>query len=120
VTLLRANSRVLVLGACLLVPRTPQANFIVWGGIAGGIFFHEFSHLHLGPALAGSWVLYIMGLMLVVYGLYLVRPKTYDSDTAMESEAAKNNDSLDLRDAQKLPPVPAASTLVVSASSTLD
>jgi len=97
-----------------------QANFIVWGGIAGGIFFHEFSHLHLGPALAGSWVLYIMGLMLVVYGLYLVRPKTYDSDTAMESEAAKNNDSLDLRDAQKLPPVPAASTLVVSASSTLD
>ena len=60
-----------------------------------------------------------MGLLLVVYGLYLVRPKVYDSDIAGEAEAAKSREH-ELRDAQKLPPVPAASTPVVSASSTLD
>jgi len=65
-----------------------QANFIVWGGIAGGIFFHEFEHVHLGYAKAGSWVLYILGLTLVVVGLYLVRPKIYDDEVGAGAEEA--------------------------------
>ena len=48
---------------------SPIGQLIVWGGIAGGIFFHEFAHLHLG-LLAGLMGAYILGLVLVVYGLY--------------------------------------------------
>ena len=69
------------------VRRLPlQANFIVWGGIAGGIFFHEFTHVHEGPAKAASWFFYILGLGLVVLGLYLVRPKIYDEEVGAGAE----------------------------------
>ena len=87
-----------------------QANFIVWGGIAGGIFFHEFEHVHLGPLLGGSWFFYLFGLALVVYGLYLVRPKSSDevaSAEMAEGRAPGNNDlvlDVDLPAPVKLPP----------------
>lgn len=87
-----------------------QANFIVWGGIAGGIFFHEFEHVHLGPLLGGSWFFYLFGLALVVYGLYLVRPKSSDevaSQEMAEGRAPGNDDlvlDVDLPAPVKLPP----------------
>lgn len=87
-----------------------QANFIVWGGIAGGIFFHEFEHVHLGPLLGGSWFFYLFGLALVVYGLYLVRPKSSDevaNAEMAEGRAPGNNDlvlDVDLPAPVKLPP----------------
>jgi len=52
-----------------------QASFIIWGGIAGGIFFNEFSHITEGRAGVASPVLYVFGLMLIIFGLYLVRPE---------------------------------------------
>ena len=52
-----------------------QANFIVWGGIAGGIFFNEFATLHHHPDVgAAAWAFYFFGLTLILVGLYLVRP----------------------------------------------
>jgi len=60
-----------------------QANFIVWGGIAGGIFFDEFATLHKHPDVgAAAWGLYIFGLLLIIAGLYLVRPDTLDKEAA--------------------------------------
>ena len=56
-----------------------QANFIVWGGIAGGIFFQEFNTLHEGPAGWGGWPIYLFGLTLIMVGLYLVRPDVSDA-----------------------------------------
>jgi len=60
-----------------------QAQFIVWGGIAGGIFFGEFKNLHNGPAGWGGWPLYLGGLVLIVMGLYLVRPVDDGSSETM-------------------------------------
>ena len=95
-----------------------QANFIVWGGIAGGIFFHEFAHLHCGPADWGGWIFYILGLSLVVYGLYMVRPDMDDGDDAgggggdgmMKASSSKE---LSAYPSQDLPP--ASSPAVVDA-----
>jgi hypothetical protein len=45
--------------------------YILFGGIAGGIFFGEFAQLHMsgvgGPL--GRWVLYVSGMLLVLLGL---------------------------------------------------
>jgi len=62
-----------------------QACFILFGGVAGGIFFHEFHDVAtpgrlLGP---GNWVMYILGFAMVLYGLYLVAPK----ESGAEAEA---------------------------------
>lgn len=53
-----------------------QACFILFGGIAGGIFFQEFRSLPNGYAGAGGWALYILGFGFVLIGLYLVRTDT--------------------------------------------
>ena len=92
----------------------PQANFIVWGGIAGGIFFHEFAHLHLGPAGAGSWVLYILGLVLVVYGLYLVRPKVEPDQEMTGAAELGTNYNIDMTAAKTLPPAKQMAALVAT------
>ena len=64
---------------CRNVHACVQANFIVWGGIAGGIFFQEFNTLHEGPAGWGGWPIYLFGLTLIMVGLYLVRPDVSDA-----------------------------------------
>ena len=79
-----------------------KANFIVWGGIAGGIFFQEFKYLSDNPPLyAGNWAAYIFGIVLVVLGLYLVAPTAGDeaagggesSATPPARSAASNGDA---------------------------
>jgi hypothetical protein len=47
-------------------------SFILFGGVAGGVFFHEFDRLHEGHVGAFGWVLYISGLLLVLLGLFLI------------------------------------------------
>ena len=42
--------------------------YIVTGGVAGGIFFDEFSRLHLGVAGVLSWPLYLSGILMVMVG----------------------------------------------------
>ena len=46
--------------------------YILFGGIAGGIYFGEFRELHKGIAGWGSWPLYLGGMALVLCGLYLI------------------------------------------------
>lgn len=53
-----------------------QACFILFGGVAGGIFFQEFRSLPNGYAGAGGWALYILGFCCVLLGLYMVRTET--------------------------------------------
>merc|ERR1719316_308198 len=50
-----------------------QACFILFGGMAGGIFFQEYSALPEGRAGLWNWLLYCVGFILVLLGLYLVR-----------------------------------------------
>ena len=63
-----------------------QACFILFGGVAGGIFFHEFADLHRGPGGWGRWPIYCLGFACVLIGLYLVRTET-SAPTADESAA---------------------------------
>ena len=46
--------------------------YILFGGIAGGIFFQEFEVLHEGIAGPASWAFYILGMLCVVVGLGLI------------------------------------------------
>ena len=73
-----------------------QGTYILFGGIAGGIFFGEFAKLHLGMAGVAGWPLYLAGLGAVVGGLLMiatapvssaVQPNVID-DTALSAEAS--------------------------------
>ena len=52
----------------LLILPLMVGTYILFGGVAGGIFFGEFANLHL----TGSWPLYIMGMLLVLCGLGII------------------------------------------------
>lgn len=56
----------------LLILPLMVATYILFGGIAGGIYFREFDTLHLGMAGWFGWPLYICGLLLVLLGLYCI------------------------------------------------
>ena len=47
--------------------------YILFGGMAGGIFFQEYSALPEGRAGLWNWLLYCVGFIFVLWGLYLVR-----------------------------------------------
>lgn len=51
-----------------------QAFFILFGAVAGGIFFHEFDELPSGRLGMANWAFYCAGFVLVLFGLYLVAP----------------------------------------------
>ena len=46
--------------------------YILFGGVAGGLYFGEFQKLHLGFAGSAAWPLYICGMLLVLIGLALI------------------------------------------------
>jgi len=52
-----------------------QSSYILFGVISGGIFFQEFAGLHNGPAAEGGWVLFILGMVMILFGLYLIAPE---------------------------------------------
>ena len=58
------------------------ATYILFGGIAGGIYFREFDTLHLGLVGYWGWVLYVGGMACVLLGLYFIAV----SGTAAEEE----------------------------------
>lgn len=62
----------LVLYDPLLILPLMVGTYILFGGIAGGLYFNEFSTLHLGPGGHWRWLLYLGGMALVLYGLYLI------------------------------------------------
>ena len=76
-----------------LLPPACQACFILFGGVAGGIFFHEFEDVgkegRPPPASlgGGNWVLYVCGFGLVLFGLYLVAPKDFGDDDEAPQKA---------------------------------
>lgn len=57
-----------------------MGTYILFGGIAGGIYFEEFASLHL----TGSWPLYITGMLLVLCGLGLIA----DASVRLEEQNA--------------------------------
>ena len=58
-----------------------QTAFIIFGAVAGGIFFKEFDHLHKHNIGEAAWAYYILGLLMAVGGLTLIAPPTTESDT---------------------------------------
>lgn len=78
-----------------------QSNFIVFGGIAGGIFFGEFRNLHVGLWGVGNWIMYILGLAMILIGLYFVRPVAVPEDEMDGSTCTSGGTSL--APAQALP-----------------
>ena len=46
--------------------------YILFGGVAGGLYFNEFATLHLGIAGVGNWPIYICGMLAVLVGLGLI------------------------------------------------
>lgn len=84
----------------LLILPLMTGTYILFGGIAGGIFFGEFSKLHLGMAGIASWPLYLAGLGAVVGGLLMiatapvsgaVQPSAISSDDGAAASATAIN-----------------------------
>lgn len=61
------------------------ATYILFGGIAGGLYFREFDKLHEGMAGPWGWMFYIIGMLCVLVGLYFIAV----SGTASEPEQAR-------------------------------
>jgi len=66
-----------------------QSCYILFGVIAGGIYFEEFAGLHNGPAGWVGWPLFLLGMGCVLGGLYLIAPPV---DTAVGGRAIEGDD----------------------------
>jgi hypothetical protein len=49
--------------------------------VSGGIFFEEFASLHNGPAGAGGWPLFILGMLSILGGLGMIAPRASEGGT---------------------------------------
>lgn len=56
----------------LLILPLMVGTYILWGGIAGGIFFKEYARLHEGYVGYAGWGLYVAGVLSVLAGLCLI------------------------------------------------
>ena len=56
----------------LLILPLMVGSYVLFGGIAGGIFFHEFSGITNGIAGPGGAALFAIGMLLVLLGLFLI------------------------------------------------
>ena len=72
----------------LLILPLMVATYILFGGIAGGIYFREFDTLHLGFAGVWGWPLYVGGLVCVIIGLYCIATAGIAMEKAEKARAA--------------------------------
>ena len=70
-------------------PARLQACFILFGGVAGGIFFQEFKDVDKGKLGSANWIFYIAGFLSVLLGLYLVAPPQDNGGSAGEPKSTK-------------------------------
>ena len=64
-----------------------QTAFIIFGAVAGGIFFKEFEYTHKHPDVgAGAWAFYAIGLLMAVGGLCLIAPLSTEARPPYTSE----------------------------------
>ena len=70
----------------LLILPLMVGTYILFGGVAGGIFFKEFNVLHLSPNGLGylNWVLYLLGVFLVLGGLCLIAIASAEIENDLE------------------------------------
>eukprot|EP00900_Chrysochromulina_parva_P022243 jgi/Chrpa1/4652/Chrysochromulina_OHIO_Genome00018068-RA len=66
-------------------------SFIVTGGISGGIFFGEFDFVDDGRLGWANWILYILGMVLVVVGLAIIAIAGTQLQRARAKAAGKDN-----------------------------
>ena len=71
--MLRMNTSLALFDPLFIIPLL-QSSYILFGVISGGIYFEEFAGLHNGPAGAGGWPLFIIGMMSILSGLALIAP----------------------------------------------
>jgi len=67
-----------------------QSSYILFGVIAGGIYFEEFAGLSkrelFGAELGfGGWVLFFLGMFLILFGLYLIAPPRQHGEESARS-----------------------------------
>ena len=67
-----------------------QSSYILFGVISGGIFFEEFAGLHNGPAGMGGWPLFVLGMLSILSGLYLIAPRTEEPAPSPHGMRPKN------------------------------
>lgn len=70
----------------LLILPLMVGTYILFGGMAGGIFFQEFRHLHRGLGGALGWPLYILGFVAVLAGLCLIAIASAEIDRALQDD----------------------------------
>ena len=75
----------------LLILPLMVATYILFGGIAGGIYFEEFNTLHEGVGGYGRWGLYVGGMLFVLLGLYCIATAGLRMDKEKKLEEAKKN-----------------------------
>jgi len=65
-----------------------QSCYIVFGVIGSGIYYEEFFRIHDGYLGVGSWFFFVLGMCLIVVGLYMIRPPLEVLDRASEAPPA--------------------------------
>lgn len=77
----------LVLYDALVILPLMVGTYILFGGVAGGLFFQEFRSLHNGLAKDASWPLYLCGMALVLIGLGCIASADVGTSVAPETGA---------------------------------
>ena len=85
----------------LLILPLMVGTYILFGGIAGGIFFQEFERLHEGFAGWYAWAFYSVGLLCVLGGLGLIAIASIELDHA--KSAAEGGDAAAVDPGKKRP-----------------
>lgn len=110
----------------LLILPLMVATYILFGGVAGGLYFDEFSTLHDSPGGYWRWVLYVSGMSMVMLALYLIATSGIEeTDLARRSNAEVDkkqmaNSGTSSASAARVgsPSASGASSLVLSSSRT--
>ena len=72
----------------LLILPMMVGTYILFGGIAGGLFFQEFERLHLGFAGYYAWAALLSGMLCVLLGLALIALASEDLEQKIEQRHA--------------------------------
>ena len=84
--LLAMNHSLGVFDPLFIIPLM-QSSYILFGVIAGGIYFGEFSELSSGLLGKGTAGLFVGGLCLIMLGLYLIAPEVTTEELTAEEGA---------------------------------
>jgi len=109
----------------LLILPLMIGSYVLFGAVAGGIFYQEFANMALGPAgEAAGWALFVSGLLLVLAGLGMIATASVRIDLNHEAADAAKVDAAapgsELPPPDLAPPLPRPPPLKKQLSDALD